>query len=232
MSTKTNSDIALTQLKTFVEGRIATAPVSYDRNEVIIDLDARVLSVYKRELFSAWDAAANFVGRVLPFTQEDLSRYIDMLVLTRIDYVNGKRVDVKPTDGVVVPSFLSLILSNVGLAKNTELGIELYPVCHSDLNIDVEFMLEMSRKIRLMSNYGIEYAEGYTRSRDGSYDFMSMSLVSDYVRNAANTAHPVYALLACTLGIHGIETVLSPRINYGSVSHMTSLVRHLAATKG
>lgn len=232
MKTEKDSFNDVSQLKAFVEGRLVATPVSFDRTEVKIDLNAQVLTEYKRELFASWNQAVAMKGLTLGFVEKDLSDYIDMLVILRVDYVNGKRVDVKPTDGMVVPSFLSLILSNVGLARNPELGIEVYPVVIAEVKIDPEFMWKISRCIRTLSSTGIEYAEGYTRSRDGSYDFMSMALIDDYVRNASNQAHPVYALMACTLGVRGIETVLSPRINYGLQSHMRSLVRHLAATKG
>lgn len=232
---KTQSDCFndVSKLKDFVEGRIVATPVSFDRTEVVIDLDAQILSEYKRELFASWNQAVAIMGIDLDFTEGDLSKYIDMLVVLRVDYVNGKRVSVKPTDGVVVPSFLSLILSNVGLARNPDLGIEVYPVVlqAETTPIDADFLWAMSRKIRVLSHAGIEYADGYTRSRDGSYEFMSMTLIEAYVRNATNTVHPVYALMAGTLGVRGIETVLSPRINYGSENHLRSLVRHLAATK-
>lgn len=226
------SDIAFKQVKDFAEGRMSVTPASVDVVNVHVDLFATVLAEYKEELFLSWDQKASMRGMELTFSQEELSLYLDMLVITRVTYCLGKRVDVRPTDGIAVPSFLSLVLSNVGLARNDDLGIELRPAVKSDVVIDPDFMWRISRAIRALSNIGVEYAEGYTRDRTGSYDFMSMTLIEEHVKCPDKTPHPVYALMASTLGIRGIETVLSPRINYGSVSYMRTLVRHLAATKG
>lgn len=229
---KSTIDSNLKQVKVFAEGRIAVQPVSFDRHEVEIRLDAGVLREYKRELYACWDAAAQVRGIVLNFTEEDLSKYIDMLIKIRVDYVNSKRVVIGPTDRVCVPSFLSLVLSNVGKVSNVDYGLELIPIVTGAPEIDEEFIWKVSRSIRALSNIGIEFADGYSRSRDGSYEFMTMTLIDGSIRNPDKAPHPVYALMASTLGLRGIEAVLSPRINYGSESHMRMLIRHLATTKG
>lgn len=233
MSTKIkDSDKEVLQLKAFAEARITKTPLQYDRVKVTVDLNCKVLDAYKRELFSEWQIAVNQAGRELPFTAEELNRYIDGLVCLRVDYVNGHRVSVMPTDGIAVPSFLSLILSNLGLARDTSMGVELYPEVEQPYTVDPDFMWKISRMIRLITNLGIEYAEGYLRSRDGSFEFMSMTLLGDYVRTWTKESHPVYALLASVVGLRGIEAVLSPRIVYGMVDHMSSLIRHVVAVKG
>lgn len=227
-----NIDGNLKAAKDLAEKRIAQQPVSFDSHEVIINLDAVVLSEYKQELFLAWDAAAAMRGVSLPFTESDLASYINQLVVLRVKYVNGERVAYGPTDKICVPSFLSLVLSNVGKVSNVDYGLELFPVVANAPTVDSDFIMKMSRYIRALSGLGIEYAEGYARNKEGSYEFMSMTLIDGYVRNPNKAPHPVFALMASTLGVRGIEAVLSPRINYGSESHMRMLVRHLASTKG
>lgn len=218
--------------KDLAEKRIASQPVSFDSHEVIISLDAEVLKEYKEELYASWDAAAAMRGITLPFSSDDLASYIDQLVVLRVKYVNGERVAYGPTDRICVPSFLSLVLSNVGKVSNVDYGLELFPRVAVETKIDSEFMMKMSRFIRALSHLGIEYAEGYSRNKEGSYEFMSMTLIDGFIRNPDKAAHPVFALMASTLGVRGIEAVLSPRINYGSESHMRMLVRHLASVKG
>lgn len=230
--TTLNSDKEAVQLKAFADARIAKSPVAFDRVSVSVNLNAKVLTEYKRELFAEWQLAAQVLGRTLNFTEDDLNRYIDQIIAVRVMYVNGQRVAITPTDNLAIPSFLSLVLSNLGLARDNTYGIELYPVLEQSVDIDPEFLRSMSRNVRILSHIGVEYADGYSRSRDGSYEFMSMTLVDSYVRTWTKDSHPVYALLASTVGLRGIEAVLSPRINYGSEEHMVSLVRHLAAVKG
>lgn len=231
--TTINSDKEVAALKAFAEKRLTKTPTSYERVSVTVNLDAKVLEVYKKELYSEWNQAASIKGVAIPFTEEELSKYVDALICIRVKYVNGERVKVVPQDNIAVPSFLSLVLSNLGLARDTSLGLELYPALEGNVpEIDYDLVHRVSRAVRLLSNLGIEYAEGYTRSRDGSYEFMSMTLIGDYVLSWTNQSHPVYALLASSVGVSGIEAVLSPRINYGSVDHMQSLMRHLVAVKG
>jgi len=223
-------------LKRFSEERVTAAAVRFDAVNVEIDLGAEILSTYAEELWLAWDQATQLRGWRMPFAKEELLAYCCALVAMRVAYCQGKRVSIRPTDRIAVPSFLSVVLSNVGLTRDVELGIELRPIVkpaaepnpHED---DVEWLEGMSRKIKTLAPLGVEYAEGYSRSRDGSYDFMTMALLEGEMRNIAKKPHPVYALLASTLGVRGIETVLSPRVTYGSVGHFASLVRNLAAVK-
>jgi hypothetical protein len=219
-------------VKLLAESRIAVQPVSFDSHEVEIKLDAAVLTAYKSELYANWVCAAQSRGINLSFSETDLGNYIDMLITLRVDYVNKKRVEISPVDRIAVPSFLSLVLSNVGRVSNVDYGLELVPIVVDAPKVDVDFMWNMSRAIRALSNLGVEFADGYARSKDGSYEFMTMTLIDGSIRNPEKAPHPVYALMASTLGLRGIEAVLSPRINYGSESHMRMLIRHLATTKG
>jgi len=226
---------AVDSLKRFSEERIVAAAVDFDAVNVVIDMGADILAVYSKELYASWDQSANIRGWCIPFTVDELLEYVRALVKIRVDYCAGRRVSIRPTDRIAVPSFLSVVLSNVGLARDIDLGIELRPVyaetSPGDRSDDVEWMEGFSRKVKALAPLGVEYAEGYTRSRDGSYDFMTMALLGGEMRNISKQPHPVYALLASTLGVRGIETVLSPRVSYGKANHFASLIRNLAATK-
>jgi len=226
---------AVDSLKRFSEERIVAAAVNFDAVNVQIDMGADILTVYTKELYACWDQSASIRGWSIPFAEEELLEYIRALVKIRVDYCAGKRVAIRPTDRVAIPSFLSVVLSNVGLARDVDLGIELRPTLKHDVpklrDDDVEWLEGFSRKVKALAPLGVEYAEGYTRSRDGSYDFMTMALLEGEVRNISKQPHPVFALLASTLGVRGIETVLSPRVSYGRANHFASLVRNLAATK-
>jgi len=226
---------AVDSLKRFSEERIVAAAVNFDAVNVRIDLGADILTTYSKELYASWDQSASIRGWSIPFAEEELLEYVRALVKIRVDYCAGKRVEIRPTDRIAVPSFLSVVLSNVGLARDIDLGIELRPTLAKDTpqvrDGDVTWLEGFSRKIKALAPLGVEYAEGYTRSRDGSYDFMTMALLEGEVRNISKQPHPVFALLASTLGVRGIETVLSPRVSYGKANHFDSLIRNLAATK-
>lgn len=213
---------------------IVATPAEFSEVSVEINLGAKVLTTYVEELYSNLAMAVRTKGGDLSFSEEDFRKYINTLIRERVRYVRGERILIGPTERVVVPSYLSCVLSNVGRARHLDYGIELtpkltdgsFPLFDSKAEI-----LSFSNKLKMLKGIGFEYAEGYTRDRDGSFEFMTFSLMDGVVKNISKEPHPVYALLSSTLCVRGVETVLLPRISYGSEGHLAGLVRTLASLK-
>lgn len=219
----------------FAEKHITPVPAEYQVVDVNVDLTSAVLQAYGSELYSNIESTVEVRGGRVPFTEQEMHDYLGMLVRMRVDYVNGSRVPFRPTDVIAIPSFVSVVLQNLGVVHHLELGLELRPVIEGEKKAwsedDIALMQKVSRGIMSMGNYGLEYAKGYDRNKEGSFDFMAMSVLNDSVMGTTRDVHPVNALLASTLSLTGIEVALSPRIVYGTVSHFTHLVRHLASLK-
>jgi hypothetical protein len=219
----------------FAEKHITPVPAEYEVVEVKVDLMSEVLDAYGSELYSNIENSVLMRGGRVPFTEQELHDYLSLVVRMRVDYVNGRRVPFRPTDVIAIPSFVSVVLQNLGVVHHLELGLELRPVIEGENKAwseeDTSLMLKVSRGIMSLGNYGLEYAKGYDRNKEGSFDFMAMSVLNDMVMGTTRDTHPVNALLASTLSISGIEVALSPRIVYGSVNHFTHLVKHLASLK-
>jgi hypothetical protein len=215
------------------ENIIAT-PAEFSEVNVNINLGAKVLTTYVEELYSNLAMAVRLKGGEIRFDEGTLKKYVNTLIRERVKYVRGERVIIGPTERVVVPSYLSCVLSNVGKARHLDYGVELTPKLTDG---EFEFMddkteiLTFSNGLKLLKGIGFEYAEGYTRDRDGSFEFMTFSLMDGVVKSISKDPHPVYALLSSTLSVRGIETVLLPRISYGSENHLAGLVRTLASLK-
>jgi hypothetical protein len=227
----------LKDMMNYVGKLVVSAPVGYDEVKVVIDPTSKVLEAYVEELYFNIQTSVSLTGGNFGVTEEEFILYCHTLVKYRVDYVcsgRGKSVKVPfgPTERIVVPSYLSCVLQNIGRAVHAEFGLEFMPEMKEGLKyLEPDEMRRISNSLKLLKGIGLEYAEGYSRNKDGSLDFMTMSLMDGMVRNISKDPHPVYALLSSTLGVRGVETVLSPRITYGNVDHLTSLVRGLAALK-
>lgn len=229
MDTLVHSDV----VRKLAEESVTPAPNSFDEVDVFIDPYAEVLTEYVTELYSNLENVVTMRGGILGFDEDQLLQYCSNLVVIRVDYVNGHRPMYRPNDSVAVPAYLSVVLSNIGKASHIDLGVELRPVVEDDKRpkISPDEMMALSRKLMALGSFGFEYAKGYERSREGSYDFMTMTVMKGMVLATTRDSHPVNALLAASINMRGIEIILSPRITYGSVAHFKSLIRHLAALK-
>jgi hypothetical protein len=209
---------------------MTTAPRSYDVVEVTVNLESQVLSNYTQALFENLENAVVSRGGQLTFSNEELLEYVQSLIAARIGYVTHTDITVRPMDNVCVPSYIAVLLSNIGKAVDHGLGVELVPASvKSPLTKDE--IISFSRKLVSLSNFGFEYSDGYSRDKFGSWDFMAMTLIEDEVLRHDNVAHPVYALLAATVGLKGVESALSPRVTYGSSNHLAQLVSAVATLK-
>jgi hypothetical protein len=172
-------------------------------------------------------------GGELKLTVEEFSAYIYTLIKSRVDYVNRSNPVVFPTELIVVPSYLSCVLSNIGRARHLDYGIDLMPVMAEEElpTLEKKEVIRISNHLKMLKGIGFEYAEGYTRATDGSFEFMAMTMIDGYVRTVSKDPHPVFALLSSTLNVRGIEAVLSPRVSYGSIKHLVNLVQGLTALK-
>jgi hypothetical protein len=230
MTTKLGHEEAVRRL---AEKHVTIAPCETTTVEVALSGRSRVLRAYVAELASNVETTVGIMGGSIELTEEDLSKYVAMLVKLRIDYVNNRKIPygLRPTDHICVPSFVSLVLQSIGVVHHLELGLELRPVYIDDEEIDPDFIIMISRKIAALGSYGLEYAKGYERSKDGSFEFMTMCVIDDKVMSFTRDKHPVFALLSSFLDVRGAETVLQPRVTYGTTRHFASLMGILASTK-
>lgn len=227
---KGSIDSPLSDYEKLAEKNLTHMPIDYQIVEVHVNLASPVLESFILELHSNLEAAASLKGGVVGISLDEFRDYVHSLIATRIQYVRGDRAVFRPTDSVVIPSYLSVLLENLGQAIDHDLGVELVP-CAIDCPLKLEEIYSISRKLRVLGAVGFEYSDGYSRDRTGSWDFMSMTLIEDEIQRHNGDAHPVYAILASTIGLRGVETALSPRVKYGNAQHLASVVRSLASLK-
>lgn len=171
---------------------------------------------------------ATYVATTL--TKADFFKYCNTLLKTRVDWVNGTRALFHPATPIAVPSFLSLLMSNIGLAEDYERGIVLYPqYSPKDVFVEKE-MLSISALLHgLSQSFRYEVASGYKRDKMGSWELMAMQLIGGVIVSDDNKAHPVYATMCSVLGLKMLEEVLLPRVRYADVNLLRQLLRQVTS---
>jgi len=176
-------------------------------------------------------------GGKLSFSKEDLLSYLRTLLRIRVSKVGMSEKLPQPYVNLVdfvVPAFFSVYLECVGIARDNGLGIEVVPVWEvdpADPWMDIDAFQNVSRFLRLLGKFGFEFSTSLPRSRDGSWDLMTMQVEGSEIVHHNGNAHSVYALLSSLHVNNVVRTVLLPRVSYGNTERFNGLVRSLARFK-
>lgn len=190
--------------------------------------DSEVFGSYVDQLARSIDQECSIRRMDSPVSKQELEDYVRALLEARVRNVRGEKSDFTSRDDLIVPSFFSIILENVGLAYEPTLEIKLVPKIEYKNPLKLEGVKEISRKLRSLGQFGFQYALSLPRDSRGSWDFMAMQWANDAVTRHDKLAHPAYALLASVLALKGLETALVGRVTYGKVGLFRSLIRDLS----
>jgi len=209
---------------------IVVRPVDFQRVDVAINLNEGLL-VFIQQYYDAISLRLNQTSAgPVPFGMEDLTRYIRTLVQSRVQYARGERNAVLHySDRVVVPAFISFVLSGLGRVSLPDLGIELYPAYFGDDLMTKEEAIIFSTRLMPFSSLGFEFAEGYARDKTGALDLMVLQMVESQILSHTDKGHPAYAVAAYFLGLLQVTNLLGPRVLYGTSDQMRLILRMVAS---
>lgn len=209
--------------------------------KVSISTSSIVLKTYVRELAIGVEDALAMRGARMGYSlsEEELMRYVDFLVYSRVCYVSYKpggstqRAPIGPADNYAVPAFLSLALAQVGHVEVPELGLVLEPVFEGAIEWDSEFAERISRLIKNLGHgIGLAYALGYDRNKSGSFEFMTTALIENSVMYHKQDLDPTIAIMSALLAVRGAEAVLHPHVMYGSLDYISRFMHKLTGIGG
>lgn len=257
MSREGKQNPLLEEINAKVRESIVPTP-DYVQVPVSFKLSTEALKIMAQSLFSHMQLT---LIRDLGFTVNELEEYLQYVVLQRIAYVNqqltivtkdgeGKvkkgifRGAMRPQDhGLLVPAFLSLVLEQIGWAKDDAIGVELYPELDDSA---VEFAVKYHNKrveevkghgaimaaFMRMESHGMVFAKGFSRDSNGSWDYMAMQCITTEaeteIKRHDKSAAPVYALLSSVLLHHHLNEVMKPRVSYGFTREFKSIITRMA----
>lgn len=152
-------------------------------------------------------------------SRNDVASYINGLIFTRVKFVRRElSTTLRPVMdfNLVIPVPVMLMLKQIGVAEDVDLGVTFLPQTEID-EPDPLFLQKMSQILRsaFRANH-VEYGEEIPRTRYGSYDFMSVNVISNAVCPVNPGTPPNVALLAAIMQNRIDNDIFSPRVSYGS----------------
>lgn len=231
------------EFSAIAEKSIRPAPVDFTEAEVSFSVDEGIFAEYIDAEYAA--IRANIVTEnQFPFSKEEFVRYCKTLLNSRIAWVCGVHefLIIRPEDKIVCPALLAQVLMNIGTASDNSLGIVLNPsfgfsddeAVRGEQVKELKAQLMTKAEVQQLSYYlrNLENyvgALGYLKDKSGSWDFMTMSLVDNSIRNHQSVSHPVYALLAAVVGTKQVASLLNQRVKYGDVATFRALIWQLVS---
>lgn len=169
----------------------------------------------------------------IDMSREDILKYLEGLLYLRVHYVN-KSLPASCRDQYdrawVMPVLVSQLCSHIGKAVELDAkAIVILPITNLP-EPDVDQMISVSAKLRLLGDRGIALATELPRSRDGSYDFMTMNVIQGVVKARSMEVPPVYAFLAAITENRIVEDCFSPRVSYGSTKRYRQFVEQFVTS--
>lgn len=185
---------------------------------------------------------------------EELARYIGTLVHSRVNHVRRsaglafEHFVVRPTtQDILVPEFVSSMLSHIGIVEVPEEGVHFTPVINKDNwkvidgkavaessesngfePYDISQMKDISNKLYKYRNLGVELNYGYSRRLEGNADFMMVTVVSNEVSSAFRNVPWARTFAAAFFELNGVEIISRPRFEYGTLDRYRFAVRDMA----
>jgi len=187
------------------------------------------------EHYSYMDATLSATGGQLRFSVDDYRKYIRTIIVSRVNWIRGKRYVAHPTARFAVPTLISALLAAVGVVSLDDQGLVLLPTVSEPGELMNEDELKaVSNRLEVMAHHGFVFALGYERDKRGAFDLM----VQQYLVNGeegpgvyshTKSAHPAFAVLAYFLQLKQMQDLLGARIVYGNRASMRSHLRGLVA---
>lgn len=131
--------------------------------------------------------------------QESILKYFVTLAYLRVQKVNGQSVAQYRSMArhYTIPVLLYQIIIKLGLAHDTDFGIEFYPTIavEGESLLSADQMRTVSDKLANYESLGLAVTYGLPRTDEGDLDFMAMQTLDNEVLSYRKS-HPVYGFLA------------------------------------
>lgn len=206
---------------------VAPKFIKWQEVEVNLLTEGCLIDEYASVEYASIVSKLRITGGSVSFTEQEFIKFCRTYVYARICWVNNKTVIHPNTIGILVPTFLSLILQNIGRASNFSLGLDLVPAMPEFDPMEISEVRKISAELKIIPGY--EGAVALPKDKAGCFEFMSMQLIDDQIVSHSPDAHPVYALMASIVGPSLIRSVLDPMVYYGDSNLYRGLLWELTS---
>lgn len=214
-----------------IAGNIVT-PVDFKTVEV--DFGKGIVEDFSDTYVGAMNAKLALRGSSKQFDETEMRKYLNFLLVTRINSVNNTGKFDHRTRQLKVPALYALTLTHIGSVYDKDLGIELTPKIDtkskdiSNAIMTADEAIKFSRgELSIVEDLGFELVEGLPNDKNGDGNFMYFHMAEEAVTRHDNQAHPGYAVLAAFFRMKQLQDVLSQRVSYGLISEYDEMLKGL-----
>lgn len=165
-----------------------------------------------------------------------LEQYVKLLIRMRGTQVHGKPLKfVRPGDEeILVPDFIHLLLSNIGIVEYKKRLIELKPKVDFITDEDQKLWDSFADVRRVLRRVEDKFplARGLPREKEGNADFMVLQIVDGIVVGHEEGIDPVMPILGAFLEKTFVETVFKMDITYDHIDDVKNVIQYLVEPKG
>ena len=163
-------------------------------------------------------------------TIDEMTRACEFIIKARILQVMGSKLPEKPSSRAwVVPHGLNAVIEFIGKVTQRQEALFIEPTSDAKLTED---QFKDYRKVAMfwiMMEDKMPVAYTLPRSEEGNYEFMMFLHVENSIRSSIPNAEPGTALASAFIQAECLQTVISPRFNYGTIDEYQYAVEELAA---
>lgn len=202
--------------------------VPVDFSTSYVDFGKGIVSKFSKAYYSALSRKANVKGARFDLTIDEIEKYLNSLLVLRINITNGNRVNRFITNQLNIPALFGLTLLQIGRVFDKDFGISLEPKVSDSIQVlSEEELIDISLKFQIFEDFGFELVRGIPKEITGSPDFMYFSFSEDSILRHNKEAHPGYAVLAAFFELKQLDSVLTHRISYGLIEEYAMTLQTL-----
>lgn len=217
------------QMRKSISARIIPSPADFETIEVKVLTDGSLIDKFAEVEYNALEIAFAHAKTGVPFTKDEFVNYCKSYIKDRVEWVDGNRSEMqfRPEERIAAPALLYVISSNIGKAYDVSRGLTLVPKTEYKHVLSKEQRLKISMFLQSIDTY--EGALGYLKDKNGSWDFMSMQVIDNFICNENANAHPVYAFIASVVGPIQLQSALKTYVQYGNLDLLSELLWEFAS---
>jgi hypothetical protein len=177
------------------------------------------------------DERGRRLNELVGLTKDESSYYMSYILVQRIKYVNGERVNLGLLQELMIPAFFACAISCIGMFRDSETGIEIVPSTDDTTEYDEARIREIGDKFYTLKDVYASTKGAWMHSREGDPDVMRMACVQEQVVSMSGTSHPLRTYLAAFLDAT-IATEIAERGLYRMRYDAVDTILHIMRGEG
>lgn len=208
---------------------IVHTPASFEEITVNYTLDS-IFRAFNENLMCKIesDERGHRLNSLVKLTEKEAESYMRYILVQRIKYLNGEKVNSALLSELMVPAFFYLALKCIGVFEDSESGFSFKPTTSETEDISEEEVLKIGVKFSKLKDVYASVKGVWIRTKAGDPDVMRMACVREQVVSMSPVAHPIRTYLAAFLDARISEEIESRglyRLQYDAISTILHIMQ-------